>query len=209
MTKCSKCGVRKAKRHCPALGTDICSLCCGQLREKKLHCPPACPHLVQHKPYQEDRIIQKKQAFSEDVVADKRLSWLSIHIEAPLKEYAEKQPGFSDREAVIALEYAKEKIERDRSMLVLSSSEDTIRNDAGEAIARSIEQCRFERQIILPQQMAGYDKEEKLKCLENVILAVKLSAKGDLAGRTYLRQLVERFGRLKEAAEGKKLVSPS
>jgi hypothetical protein len=209
MTKCSQCGVRKAKRHCPALGTGICSLCCGQLREKKLHCPPACPHLLQHKPYQEDRVIQKKQAFSEDVLADERLSWLSIHIEAPLKEYAEKQPDFTDREAVIALEYAKEKIERDRSMLLLSRGEDTIRNDAGEAILRSVEQCRFERQIILPREMAGYKKEEKLKCLENVILAVKISSKGDLAGRTYLRQLVQRFGRLKEAAEEKKIVSLS
>lgn len=209
MTKCSQCGVRKAKRHCAALGTDVCSLCCGQLREKKLHCPPACPHLAQHKHYQESRIIQKKQTFSEDVLADERLSWLAIHIEAPLKEYAEKQPDFTDREAVIALEYAKARIERDRSKLILSRSEDTIRNDAGEAIVRSIEQCRFEKKIILPQEMAGYKKEEKLKCLENVILTVKHSARGDLAGRAYLRQLVQRFEGLKEAAEEKKLVSLS
>jgi hypothetical protein len=209
VAKCTQCGLRKAKRHCPALGTAVCSLCCGRLREKKLHCPPGCPHLAQHKSYQESRIIQKKQAFSADVLADERLSWLSVHIEAPLKEYGDKQPDFTDRDAVIALEYAKEKIERDRSKLILSQDEATVRNDVGEAILQSIEQCRFERKIILPQEMAGYKKEEKLKCLENVILAVKLSAKGDLAGRNYLRQLIQRFGRLREAAAEKKIVSLS
>lgn len=209
MAKCTQCGTRKAKRHCSALGTDICSLCCGQLRGKKLHCPPGCPHLIQHKSYQEDRIIQKKRAFSEDVFTDERLSWLAVHIEAPLKEYGEKKPDFTDKDAVIALEYAKDKIERDRSKLILAQDEETVRNDVGEAILQSIQQCRYERKIILPQEMAGYKKEEKLKCLENVILGVKLSAKGDLAGRSYLRHLGQRFGRLKEAADEKKIVSLS
>ncbi len=209
MAKCTQCGTRKAKRHCPGLGTDVCSLCCGRLREKKLHCPPACPHLIQHKSYQESRIIQKKRVFSEDVLTDERLSWLSVHIEAPLKEYGEKRPDFTDKEVVFALEYAKDKIERERSKLIFAQDEETVRNDVGEAILQSIEKCRYERKIILPQEMAGYKKEEKLKCLENVILAVKLSSKGNLGGREYLQQLMQRFARLRQAVDEKKIVSLS
>ena len=35
-----------------ALGEPICSLCCGVLREKEIHCPSNCTFLVKHKPYQ-------------------------------------------------------------------------------------------------------------------------------------------------------------
>jgi hypothetical protein len=207
MVLCSHCRQRKAKRKCPALGSDLCPLCCGRLREKELHCPSGCRFLTQHKPYQENRIIRKKRTFSEDALQDERLNWLALNIEVPLREYAERNPAFSDKDAVLALEYAKERTEKSRSRLLLPQEERRIRNEAGEAVLMSLDQCRFKRKIILPQDVEKYTTEEKLKCLDNVILGVQHVAGGDLAGQAYLLDLGRRVARLQESQEGKKVVS--
>lgn len=209
MAKCSHCRERKAKRRCPALGNDLCPLCCGLLREKKIHCPSRCPFLIRHKPYQEKRVIEKKQIFSEDILQDERLGWLALNIEAPLKEYGEKSPAFSDRDAILALEYAKEKVAKGKSTLVLLKEEEKPKNDVGEAIFQSIEQCHYQRKIILPRDLETYKKEEKLKCLENVIVAVKYMAKGNLEGRNYIQDLIRRFARIKELSQQKRIFSPA
>jgi len=179
------------------------------LREKKLHCPPDCRFLGEHRSYQDKRIIQKKHTYSPDIGQDERLNWLALHIEAPLKEWGEKRPEFSDKEAVLALEYARAKIEKEKSILLLAQENRRVKNEIGEAVFQSLEQCRYERQIILPQSVAAYSKEEKLKCLENIILAVKFMAKGDLDGRSYIQDLIERFSRLKKVSGQKRIVSPS
>lgn len=207
VAKCSRCGDRKAKRPCPALGNDLCPLCCGILREKKIHCPAHCSFLIKHKPYQEKKIIEKKPAFSADILEDERLNWLTLNIEAPLKEYGEIDPAFSDRDAILALEYAGEKLEKGKSALVLPQENDKPRNDAGEAIFQSIEQCHYQRRIILLQGLETYQKDEKLKCLENVIVAVKYLAKKNLAGRNYIEDLSRRFARIKDASGQKKVIS--
>jgi hypothetical protein len=207
MARCSHCRQRKAKRPCPALGSDLCPLCCGRLREKELHCPPGCSFLTRHKPYQENRIIQKKRTFSEDVLQDERLSWLVLHIEAPLQEYAEQNPAFTDKDAILALEYAKDRVEKNRSRLLLSQDEGRVKNDVGEAILLSLERCRFQRKIILLQDVERYSAEEKLKCLQNVILGVRYLARGNWAGRSYLQDLARRLDRLKESSEQKKIIT--
>ena len=46
MTKlCKICESRRAKRFCPAVHGEICSLCCGREREVTLHCPLDCEYL--------------------------------------------------------------------------------------------------------------------------------------------------------------------
>jgi hypothetical protein len=209
MAKCSHCHARKAKRHCPALSNDLCPLCCGLLREKKIHCPANCPFLIRHKPYQEKKVIEKKLTFSEDILQDERLNWLTLNIEAPLEEYGEKNSTFADRDAILALEYAKEKVERGKSTLVLLNEEQKPKNDIGEAIFQSIEQCHYQRKIILLRDLETYKKEEKLKCLENVIVAVKYMAKGNLEGRNYVQDLIQRFSRIKELSRQKRIFSPA
>lgn len=208
MAKCSQCYQRKAKRHCPALGSDLCPLCCGLLREKKIHCPANCPFLIRHRPYQEKKVIEKKQTFSKDILQDERLSWLTLNIEASLKEYGEKTPSFADRDAILALEYAREKMEKEKSRLVLPFKAEEPKNDAGEAIFKSIEQCRYQRKIILFEGLETYKREEKLKCLDNVIAAVKYLARGHPEGRNYIQDLSQRFARIKELSQQKKILSP-
>lgn len=42
---CKICGKRRAKRACPAVGADICTICCGTEREVTLSCPLECEYL--------------------------------------------------------------------------------------------------------------------------------------------------------------------
>jgi hypothetical protein len=42
---CRVCGRRPARRACPALTLNICSLCCGTKREVEIRCPADCGYL--------------------------------------------------------------------------------------------------------------------------------------------------------------------
>lgn len=42
---CAICGVRKARRHCPGVQGEICSICCGTEREESVDCPLDCVYL--------------------------------------------------------------------------------------------------------------------------------------------------------------------
>jgi hypothetical protein len=43
---CPLCGRRKARRGCPALGKQICAICCGTKRLTEIACPADCPYLA-------------------------------------------------------------------------------------------------------------------------------------------------------------------
>jgi hypothetical protein len=45
--KCTICGIRKPRRHCPGVNGDICSICCGNEREVTVNCPLDCEYLVE------------------------------------------------------------------------------------------------------------------------------------------------------------------
>ena len=42
---CPLCRSRKSRRACPALGQDICTVCCGTKRLVEIACPPDCIYL--------------------------------------------------------------------------------------------------------------------------------------------------------------------
>ena len=43
---CPSCNERKARRACPALSRDICTVCCATKREIEIRCPPDCTYLL-------------------------------------------------------------------------------------------------------------------------------------------------------------------
>ncbi len=45
--KCALCGRNRAVRFCPAIGKNICSLCCGRSRNRTIDCPDECRFLKQ------------------------------------------------------------------------------------------------------------------------------------------------------------------
>ena len=44
--QCPSCGQRKARRACPALGANICAVCCGTKRLVEIKCPADCGYLA-------------------------------------------------------------------------------------------------------------------------------------------------------------------
>ena len=44
--RCPLCSSRPAKRPCPALGREICAVCCGTKREVEITCPRDCRYLA-------------------------------------------------------------------------------------------------------------------------------------------------------------------
>ncbi|HEX7086440.1 MAG TPA: hypothetical protein VF198_08760 [Vicinamibacterales bacterium] len=43
---CPLCGSRPARRRCPALNQQICTVCCGTKRETEIRCPSDCGYLT-------------------------------------------------------------------------------------------------------------------------------------------------------------------
>jgi hypothetical protein len=43
---CPSCSQRKARRACPALGANICPVCCGTKRLVEINCPSDCGYLA-------------------------------------------------------------------------------------------------------------------------------------------------------------------
>jgi len=214
MAKCVKCQKRKSKRFCIALGQSICSLCCGLLREKEIHCPSHCTYLVQHKPYQQDKFIEKKQKQAaarsfpeEDILRDERLAWLAFQVEMTIKALADKTKSIQDKDALLALEYAKDKLEKGKGILLLIDQKPGPQNELGEAIYRTIQDCRYEKKIILPDEQMAYTLEEKIKCADRLILAIQSFVQGNFEGRNYLAKLDERFSRLKKISDQKKILT--
>jgi len=204
MPLCPRCGSRIAKRSCPALGSRLCNLCCGRLREKELHCPPACSHLARHKPYQEKRVLERVPArplrsrqAEDDVLKDERLAWLVLQLEAPLAQISERSRSLTDGQALLALEYARTKVDKGKGLLIIPGESRKPSNELGEALFAASERARWEAPVLLTSGFESYGREEKLRCLDWIILSVRLRARGASGGRAYLDDLVDRFAKLR------------
>ena len=57
---CSVCHNRKAKRACPALGQQICAVCCGTKRLVEIACPSHCGYLSTARAHP-PAVIQRQQ----------------------------------------------------------------------------------------------------------------------------------------------------
>jgi hypothetical protein len=136
------------------------------------------------------------------------MAWLALHIEAPLMEYGKKAPSVTDADAIVALEYAKDKLEKGRSLVLIPGETHTPRNEIGEAVLTSMESCRYEQTVILAGGTGGYKTEEKVRCLDRVILAAKTWARKDYHGRGYIEHLFEQFARLEEQSRSTKILTP-
>ncbi len=106
---CKLCQKRRGRRHCPALGADICPSCCGAERENTIDCPQSCEYLQEARlrehpveilaeaiPNRDIRVGEEFLRDHEDLV-----TWLSIALARSMeKERAVDQDA---REALGAL----------------------------------------------------------------------------------------------------------
>jgi hypothetical protein len=67
---CKICGKRRARRTCPAVHGDICTLCCGTEREVSLSCPLECEYLQEAHRHEKPVPVEGNQPYPEVVVTD-------------------------------------------------------------------------------------------------------------------------------------------
>src|SRR5262249_28624569 len=56
---CPLCHQRKARRMCPALGKQICTVCCGTKRQVEIHCPSDCTYLLSAREHPPVAMVRK------------------------------------------------------------------------------------------------------------------------------------------------------
>ena len=67
ITPCKLCEKRRARRHCPASGGEICPQCCGAERENTIACPSTCRHLKEARFHEQPPPIAEDQIPNRDV----------------------------------------------------------------------------------------------------------------------------------------------
>jgi hypothetical protein len=105
---CKICEKRRARRYCPAVQADICSLCCGTEREVSLSCPLECEYLQEaHRhekpvPITEAQISYSDVQVTEEFIRDhEELLLFSVY---SLLQAALRTPGALDADVMAALE---------------------------------------------------------------------------------------------------------
>jgi hypothetical protein len=58
---CPLCGIRRARRGCPAVGRQICAVCCGTKRLVEIACPGDCPYLAVAREHPPAAIVRQQQ----------------------------------------------------------------------------------------------------------------------------------------------------
>lgn len=58
---CSLCGTRRARRGCPALGKQICAVCCGTKRLVQISCPSDCTWLLSAREHPPATVVRQQQ----------------------------------------------------------------------------------------------------------------------------------------------------
>lgn len=58
---CHLCRQRRARRACPALGQQICAVCCGTKRLVEIACPDSCPYLASAREHPPAAVVRQQQ----------------------------------------------------------------------------------------------------------------------------------------------------
>lgn len=105
---CKICGKRRARRACPAVGGDICTICCGSEREVSLSCPLECEWLQEAHRHEKPVAVAGNELANPDI--DVTEEFLRTHEELllfciySLVEAAMRTPNSVDTDVLAALE---------------------------------------------------------------------------------------------------------
>ena len=105
---CKICGKRRARRACPAVQGDICTICCGTEREVSLSCPLECIYLQEAHEHEKPVPIAAEQMSYPDIKVSEE--FLREHEELllfsvySLVQAALRTPGAIDADVLAALD---------------------------------------------------------------------------------------------------------
>jgi hypothetical protein len=105
---CTLCHIRKARRFCPGVNADICTICCGTEREVTVDCPLDCPYLQEAHKHERTAVPAPPELPNKDIsVTDEFIEnheRLLTATGSTLLHAALDTPGAADRDARDALD---------------------------------------------------------------------------------------------------------
>jgi hypothetical protein len=108
MILCKLCGQRRAKRACPAVQGNICSICCGTEREVSLACPLECEYLREAHRREKPAPVESKDVSDRDIEVSEMFvrshEELLLFCVYSLVQGALRTPGAVDTDVIDALE---------------------------------------------------------------------------------------------------------
>jgi hypothetical protein len=105
---CKLCGQRRAKRACPAVDGEICSICCGTQREILLACPLSCEYLREAHRHEKPLAVDPNEIADPDIEVGEEFirshEELLLFCVYSLVQAALRTPGAVDSDVLAALE---------------------------------------------------------------------------------------------------------
>jgi hypothetical protein len=186
---CKICGKRRARRACPAVHGDICTICCGTEREVSLSCPLECEYLQEAHRRERPIPISDKQLSNSDVPVSEE--FLQTHEELvlfciySLVQAAVRTAGALDTDVLAALEALIQTHRTLESGLVYETrAENTVAAAVQRSFAASLadyQKLRSEREAFSPVR-----NSEILKVLLFLHRLGQQNLNGRPRGRMYL-----------------------
>jgi hypothetical protein len=104
---CKICQKRRARRSCPAVQGEICTLCCGAEREVSLSCPLDCEYLREAHRHEKPVAVNKDQLSNPDISVDEEFirehEELLLFCVYALVQAATRTAGAIDTDVIAAL----------------------------------------------------------------------------------------------------------
>jgi hypothetical protein len=183
MASCILCSSRRGTRPCPALRTEVCSICCGTKRRRTVACPEECTFLRQGRAYQERRVgdtepLKRIRELDAEYVNALDQSILDIR-ETRFRDLL-------DREVKEALENVLKTVETgERGLIYEYRSPDPRVQILTDSIKRVIDEFRKERRV---------EAIETRSCLFAAIIAIKSMLRHNPDSTAYL-DLITQYAR--------------
>lgn len=186
---CKICGKRRARRACPAVSGDICTICCGTEREVSLSCPLECEYLQEAHRREKPIPVSEQQLANPDVeVTEEFLAQheeLTLFCIYALVQAALRTSGALDADVLAALEALIQTHKTLESGLVYETrAENTVAAALQRAFAASLadyQKLRAERESLSPVR-----NSEILKVLVFLHRMGQQNQNGRPRGRMYL-----------------------
>jgi hypothetical protein len=186
---CKICGKRRARRACPAVHGDICTICCGTEREVSLSCPLDCVYLQEAHRREKPIPVSDKQLANPDVQVSEE--FLQTHEELmlfciySLVQAAIRTEGAIDDDILAALEALIQTHKTLESGLVYQTRpENAVAAGVQRLFAASLadyQKLRAEREALSPVR-----NSEVLKVLVFLYRLGQQNRNGRPRGRMYL-----------------------
>jgi hypothetical protein len=189
---CKICGRRRARRYCPAVHGEICTICCGTEREVSLLCPLDCEYLQEahrhEKPIDvaESRFSKLHASVKEEFLHEhERTLLFCAHA---LLDAALNTPGAVDSDVLEALEALIQTRQTLASGLVYETRPE---NRVAAGIQREFNSAldEYETEIAKREAFAAPGNSEILTILAFLHWAGELNRNGRPRGRMFMDAL--------------------